>query len=298
MINNFLYRWLLKYVRSRAHKTVLNRGIFNGDKFVKYHSNPQKYIEKAIKSDMPMLIARYGTIEFKEITVGGNLERLCVHSGFFPKDVALMPEFSRLYDKASKSIDCLAIWNYKFHGLRALRQKESLIRNYPNMTGFVTISDLDPYYHRDWLSSLAGKRVLVVHPFESTILSQLERGSHMLPKDTSVQVVKAVQTIADAVDSRFNNWFEALEYLDVQISSKNFDICLLGCGAYGLPLGSFIKERGGQAIHMGGALQLLFHIKGKRWDDKEGTIYDEGWIYPLEEDKPEGRKKVENGCYW
>lgn len=43
----------------------------------------------------------------------------------------------------------------------------------------------------------------------------------------------------------------------------DYDICLIGCGAYGFPLAAHAKRKGKKAVHLGGALQLLFGIKGK-----------------------------------
>ena len=46
-----------------------------------------------------------------------------------------------------------------------------------------------------------------------------------------------------------------------------FDVAIIGCGAYGMPLAAMLKQAGKQAIHLGGATQLLFGIKGKRWEE-------------------------------
>ncbi|MGG6498696.1 UNVERIFIED_CONTAM: hypothetical protein NY603_37795, partial [Bacteroidetes bacterium 56_B9] len=73
-----------------------------------------------------------------------------------------------------------------------------------------------------------------------------------------LQTIKAVQTIGNYIDSRFNTWFDALEFMKNEIDKREYDICLLGCGAYGLPLAAHIKRTGKKAIHMGGSLQLLF----------------------------------------
>ena len=43
-----------------------------------------------------------------------------------------------------------------------------------------------------------------------------------------------------------------------------FDVAIIGCGAYGLPLAVEAKRMGKQAIHMGGATQVLFGIKVNR----------------------------------
>ena len=82
---------------------------------------------------------------------------------------------------------------------------------------------------------------------------------------------------------------------------EEFDVALIACGAYGLPLAARLREAGKQAVHVGGALQLLFGIRGTRWDDFSllKPFYNEAWRYPLEsEHLKTDSKGVENGCYW
>ena len=62
-----------------------------------------------------------------------------------------------------------------------------------------------------------------------------------------------------------------------------FEEYYIGCGAYGLPLTSMLKASGKKAIHLGGATQILFGIKGKRWDheatyDYVRNFYNENWV--------------------
>ena len=54
------------------------------------------------------------------------------------------------------------------------------------------------------------------------------------------------------------------------------------------------------AIHMGGATQIFFGIKGKRWYDfpKVKALFNEYWINPSDDERPEGLEKVEGGTYW
>ena len=79
----------------------------------------------------------------------------------------------------------------------------------------------------------------------------------------------------------------------------DFDIALLGCGQTGMILAERFRQQGKQAIYLGGALQLLFGLKGKRWDnmEKHSALYNEHWIYPIEE-MPKGAERIEGGCYW
>jgi hypothetical protein len=85
--------------------------------------------------------------------------------------------------------------------------------------------------------------------------------------------------------------------------SIDFDICLIGAGAYGLPLAYFAKTIGKQAIHLGGVTQILFGIKGRRWEkddyaDSTAKMFNEHWIRPMESETPALKDRVENGCYW
>lgn len=65
----------------------------------------------------------------------------------------------------------------------------------------------------------------------------------MLPEFASMQTIKAVQSIAGNPVG-FSTWFEALDWMKSEIDKKDFDIALLGCGAYGVPLAAHIKQNG------------------------------------------------------
>ena len=96
-----------------------------------------------------------------------------------------------------------------------------------------------------------------------------------------------------------------------EVEREDFYVCLIGCGAYGFPLAAYVKRMGKQAIHLGGALQLLFGIKGSRWENpnygvKEwgitygsySSLINEFWVKPLIKDTPKNAKQVEGACYW
>lgn len=165
----------------------------------------------------------------------------------------------------------------------------------------VPLPDLEPYLHADpWSSALAGKKVLVVHPYEKSIQSQF-RKRHLLFKDKRIlpdfelRTVKAVQTIANT-PSPFPTWFHALDHMKEQIDKADYDVAILGCGAYGLPLAAHIKRQGRKAIHLGGATQILFGILGKRWEGH--PLINEHWVRPGPDETPAKAAQVEGGCYW
>ncbi len=279
-------------------------GLYNGQKFLKKLSLKESdlLLLKKINSGESIMVARYGFNEFKVLLKLGDEERrnehLNVVAGFFPKDKALIEDFRKLYLESSKRLDVLASWMYRYYFFK----KKNFVKNFPNISYLIDFDSLNPL-KATWFKALKVKRVLVVHPFEKTILHQYKRRNllKIIPKFKSLTIVPAVQSIGGGSD-QFKTWFEALEYMKKEIykKRKSFDIALIGCGAYGFPLASYAKSLGKQAIHLGGSLQLLFGIKGKRWEE-EGIVFSKGWIYPLDEDTPKGLKKIENlegKCYW
>ena len=169
------------------------------------------------------------------------------------------------------------------------------------------LTALEPWYvEHPWTGGLSGKKVLVIHPFRETILRQYEKREMLfdspetLPEFADLQVVQAVQTIAGNTDGRFRDWFEALDWMYTEAVKIDFDTAIIGSGAYGFPLAAKLKAAGKQAFHMGGATQLLFGIKGSRWDNHPviGRLYNEHWVRPAESERPRSANIVEGGCYW
>tara|TARA_B000000557_G_C20804457_1_gene457025 strand:+ start:1653 stop:1931 length:279 start_codon:yes stop_codon:yes gene_type:complete len=88
------------------------------------------------------------------------------------------------------------------------------------------------------------------------------------------------------------------------ISKLEFDIALLGCGGYGLPICYFInKKMNKSAIYIGGGLQLLFGVMGKRWESKKDfqkiiSENDSKFIRPSNDEILKNNNRIEQGCYW
>jgi hypothetical protein len=69
------------------------------------------------------------------------------------------------------------------------------------------------------------------------------------------------------------------------IAKMEFDIALLSCGSYAMPIGCFIKENmGKKAIYAGGILQLFFGIMGRRYNREYylECLNPEAFIFPAE----------------
>ena len=86
----------------------------------------------------------------------------------------------------------------------------------------------------------------------------------------------------------FETWFDALDWMCARVREIDFDVALIGAGAYGLPLAAYVKGLGKKAVHLGGPTQLMFGIRGKRWDQwpQFQKLYNEHWTRPLAEETP------------
>jgi hypothetical protein len=261
-------------------------------------------IKELLLSKEPVFIGRIGDGEMRVIEFYLNgwkytddlKYKLENNMGFFPAEDKYIDKMARLYIEGLKKIDLIGVWFNPY--------EDVVVRKYTKNAIICKLSVLTPFlYENAWSSALKDKKILVIHPFSKSIKMQYQkrdklfRNPNILP-EFELDVLTAVQTIAGNRDKRFKTWFEALEYMKNEIIKKDFDIAIIGAGAYGFPLGAFIKDIGKKAVHMGGSTQLLFGIRGKRWDNREDfrRFFNEYWIRPLE--KPKNFEKVEGGCYW
>jgi hypothetical protein len=165
---------------------------------------------------------------------------------------------------------------------------------------------LEPYYSdAPWSEVLGGKRVLVLHPFVDTIAKQYSRRSEIWPgrpeilPDFELLIVKTPLSAA-RVKSPFSDWFETLGYLKSCMEKVEFDVAIVGAGAYSLPLVVHARKLGRIGIHLGGATQILFGIKGLRWDRHPviSKFYNSSWCRPSKEETPQENFDPEVGGYW
>ncbi len=225
-----------------------------------------------------------------------SISQMQSNAGFFPARVDKVEQFCELMIADLPNVDILGSW---------LKQELYFSQELAHAKK-VMLEDLEPFFTPNpWTQALEHKKVLVVHPFVETIKSQFQKremlfDNGLLPS-FELEVIQAVQSIAGQ-KTPFADWFEALDSMKEQIASKRFDVCILGCGAYGFPLASFVKNMGKQSIHLGGVTQLLFGIKGKRWEQfivyPYSNLFNEYWVRPNPNETPQESKLVEGGCYW
>lgn len=275
-------------------------------------------------SGKPFLVARFGSVElgpvrhFRKMQTLSNLEKLADYgitgdwsfswpsrtlrslernAGFFPADTYNVERFAATMIDAMTSVDLLGSWV----------RGEGYFDDEMASAAICDLPDIEPYYHQNpWSQHLRGKSVLVIHPFSSSIAKQYGmRRAHlfqdplMLP-EFHLSTLTAIQSIAGNRPVGHEDWFSALDSMYSDAMSYDAEVVILGCGAYGFPLAAMLKRAGKQVIHLGGCTQILFGIKGGRWDRHPviSRLYNDYWVRPSAEERPVGAEKVEGACYW
>lgn len=268
-----------------------------------------KIIVDKLQSGEPFMAARVGYNEMsmmkaydftKKKKFPDVMKNMCDAAGFFPYDYELGYRFLELMKEALPQTDLLAVMNSPLEDYYV----DHYLTDEAKVTPFAVMNfwELDD----SWTAALKGKKVLLVHPFIKTITEQYTKRAQIYPNhnflpEFELLTYQAIQTAGGEVDKRFATWFDALDFMCEEISKIEFDVAIIGCGAYGFPIAAHIKRMGKQAIHMGGVSQILFGIRGNRWMKKKSTIaplMNDAWTWPSQEETPKNVNLMEGGPYF
>lgn len=285
-------------------------------------TDTQQTIYEMLLSSNPCMIARFGSVELQSVIdylnpptlknafrfikgdvpswgyAPSTMRTMHINAGFFPATKNMLDRFGKLMTECMPVVDLLGSW----------RSEESMVMQYMPQTIRVPLYALEPYYFDNpWTPALEGKKILVVHPFEDTIRKQHEKGRYehlfvdpRLVPNYELQTLKAVQSIAGNKPTEFEDWFQALDWMKREIDKRDFDIAIIGCGAYGFPLAAHVKQIGKKALHLGGAVQYLFGIRSSAGENNKelSSLMNEYWIHPNTNEIPNNYQLVENARYW
>jgi len=301
-------RLLKKEPRIDQYEGRVIHGIAQGNRFLFEH----------VTSRQPMAAGKIGDTElevlvqydrnqadperfFRSISEGHELDFLHLNSGVFPKRQDVLVRWACVYLEALNTIDLLGVWHNA--------GEKAIVSKYAPHATLTGIEALEPYYHdAPWSSALAGKRVTVVTPFADSVSRQhaQRRGEDLFPDDPSVLPEFELTVVRAPFSAGLQrpvhaDWHAALDDLKQSVADNPLDVCLVGAGAWSLPLCSFVRESLARpAIHLGGALQILFGVQGKRWEGRPpiGDFFNDKWIRPLPHETPKGSWKNDGGAYW
>ena len=274
-------------------------------------------IQERLKNNEPTFFARLGGTE--GVVAGQYCEKLLGMRTHYSEDIinwlyTTSGFFSDDYDDKEKAMD-----EYAQLTLDGLSECDYLSAMFPSRDyvpflfkyyakkAVPTFSDYGPHYNtptnEDWTGGLEGKKVLVINSFTDSIKHQydikdklVKSKEYELP-DFELITYKTLVTQVGERPHGLKNFFEAYNYMLDEIKKIDFDIALVGAGAYGFPLSVEIRKMGKSVMETCGQTTLFFGIYNERFLAHGGEPLTDHWIRPLEE-PPKKFKEIENGCYW
>jgi len=255
--------------------------------------------------EMEVLLSRHNGMQLEPRQIL-QLER---NAGVFPTTPASITNWIRKTLAAVQDSDMLVAGWYKPIATHEL----DFLRDIGKRGPYLPLRALEPYYVPEayqWTSALEGRRVAIVSSFAETACVQANRsaavwsGRAVLPKATYLPVEtryspRLAQGRGEWPDT-VTSWDAAVAHVVNRVMEQNAEIVLIGCGGLGMVIGHELRMRGKVCIVMGGAIQVLFGIKGQRWQNHSiiSSFWNDAWVWPRFEDTPGGADEVENRCYW
>jgi hypothetical protein len=247
----------------------------------------------------------------------GMMEKLERVSGIWPATQESVDDWAATYAKSLKELDGLAAGWYKPYA----DIESKFLKVYSPNSFKIPLRSLEPYYvdsELRWTQYLNGKKVAIVSSFADTIQMQvwtqtassiwatLDNPETILPNAVHWTPIRTYfpPKISEGGSTSWSvsvkSWKDAVHTTVNEVLSTDAEIVLIGCGALGMCIGAELKRAGRSAILMGGAIQVLFGIKGQRWatHDIISKFWNSAWVYPSKNETPSGAYLIEGGCYW
>jgi hypothetical protein len=181
--------------------------------------------------------------------------------------------------------------------------KNDFIKKY-NINNFTILNGTDFQDRIDHIFSMMNnKNILVISSFDGLIQQQFKSGNlkKIYPNFPNIKKLNTIKfPYCFHNNGPHQNYFETLDIIFEEIKQIDFDIAILGCGAYGHMLCHKIdKHLNKDSIYVGGSIQTLFGIISSREKEHGKIKYNEYWISDIPtEYRPANYKLIENGCYW
>ena len=254
-------------------------------------------LKERIKDDKKLLVIRFGNVEVTDLLMDTIYPQMYSNAGFYCKEGDLnkvYSDYKNRYVKAIFNSDCMldvfTCSSFQIIGDLLVRLnvwKPSL----PYME--------DPGWWWDNIIDNMTGTIGIISYFKDDIEKQLKVIDKVWNKKISKNfiIIKSHNTITG--NDPHNNWSETYKHLEADVDRhKEVNNWLVSCGCYGLPICDYICSTGTKkVIYIGGLLQLLFGLKGKRWDNRKevNKYYNKHWKYPSI--KPVNGSNVEDWCY-
>ena len=231
-------------------------------------------------------------------------------SGLFPANPDFYCRYNDLYLEAIRNLDNLGLF------LEPVTLEKKLIQGYKLNNKLIYYLDQEPDRSLKadedncYLPLFKDRNLLIICPFAHVLA---ERANQEIFENVwaktgkpwfhpaSVQSLEFPYGFSPSTWKQYPTSLDLLSDLQTQIQQRNFDVALVGAGGLAIPLVAFIKSLGKIGLDLGGHLQMLFGVIGKRWRHQaewQQYYFNEFWIDMPNHYQPLEQDVCDNGAYW
>jgi hypothetical protein len=193
-------------------------------------------------------------------------------SALFPPEVEFYSRYNEFYISHIRKLDAL--------GLFRVPSEAQLVHHYGLDIPMIAYEDQRPDVsipHNPalcYLQFFRGKRILIVTSPAEFLAARatkeiFEAVWHNTGKrwfyPASVDALSFPFGWAPDVMKRYGNSIHLFENVVESMAQRKFDVALIAAGGLGIPLASAAKQLGKVGLSLGGHLQILFGVLGRRW---------------------------------
>lgn len=232
------------------------------------------------------------------------------HAGIFPDQLDFIEAFRKFYADRMRQLDALGLFGHP--------GEPAIIAHYRLKVPTCRFSHQEPGRQIPdnpadcYLPAFAGKRVLLISSFAELLAERARRdifeavwsktGKRWFAP-ASVEALVMPYSWNRETQLHHGNSIALFDQLCSAMAQRRFDLALIGAGALGVPLAVHAKALGAVGISLGGHLQVLFGVLGRRWRDSEywqGNYINDSWVDLPPELRPDipPRLMADRSAYW
>jgi hypothetical protein len=231
------------------------------------------------------------------------------NAGIFPAERQYYLDYNATYVRDTRNLDSIGVFLHGEKMERIVVAKYELTRltHYLNHEPNRSTPDRP---EQCYLPLLRDKKILIVCPFAELLRERAQKevfeavwaktGKKWFHPG-SIDAVEFPYGVCAETRQRYASASVLIDEINREISRRDFDVALIGAAGMAIPIASYVKSLGRIAIDLGGHLQVLFGVIGKRWREQEEwreRYFNDAWIDMPARYRPAETDVCDRGAYW
>ena len=231
------------------------------------------------------------------------------NAGVFPATPEFLLRYNDFYVESVRALDSVGLF---LEG----DEMESLVVRHYGLERLIHFQDQEPDRAADgsagacFLPHLRDARVLIVCPFARLLKARATAETYEAVwsklgkrwfEPASVDALEFPYGVAASTRGRYPDAIGLLDEIRAELDRRSYDVALIGAAGLAIPLAAHAKARGKVAIDLGGHLQIVFGVVGKRWrnwSEWRERYFNAHWIDMPAHYRPEDPGVCDEGAYW